>query len=57
MIKKFSFDDILLISSPITSINSRSEVNPYNTNYLPIFTSPMLDVVNIKLLKKIKFIQ
>jgi hypothetical protein len=48
MIEKFSFDDILLMSSPISEINSRSEVNPYNMDYLPIFTSPMLDVVNTK---------
>jgi hypothetical protein len=39
MIEKFSFDDILLMSSPISEINSRSEVNPYNMDYLPIFTS------------------
>jgi len=44
---KFDFDDITIIPSIITSINSRSEVDPYDDiNYLPIMTSPMDTVVS-----------
>lgn len=44
---KFSFDDILLESSVVSKINSRSDVNPYLNGKLPLFTAPMLDVVDL----------
>lgn len=43
---KFSFDDILLSSSNITYIKSRKDIKVYRNGMLPIFTSPMLDVIN-----------
>lgn len=47
---KFSFDDILLTSETITTIQSRKQqdVNPYINGGLPIFTAPMLDVINLR---------
>jgi len=44
---KFTFDDIQLVPSSVSTINSRKDVNPYDyQNMLPIFTSPMIDIVN-----------
>jgi IMP dehydrogenase/GMP reductase len=43
---KFDFDDISIIPEIITSINSRSEVDPYENGFLPIMTSPMDTVVS-----------
>lgn len=42
MNKKFDFDDIQLVPSESSRINSRSEVNVYDEfNYLPIISAPM----------------
>lgn len=44
---KFDYDDILIQPATVTHIDSRSEINIYDENgMLPIFASPMLDVVD-----------
>ena len=43
----YSYNDITIIPSVISNINSRSECNPFiKDNFLPIFASPMASVVN-----------
>lgn len=44
----YSYNDITIIPSVISKINSRSECNPFieGTNWLPIFASPMGSVVS-----------
>ena len=44
---KFDFKDITLVPEVISSINSRKEINPFNSNgFLPIMVSPMDTVVD-----------
>lgn len=44
---KYSYNDVSIVPIPISTINSRSECNPFNDDgYLPIFTAPMSTVVN-----------
>lgn len=46
---KYSYNDISIMPSVISRINSRSECNPLDENeYLPIFTAPMTNVVDTK---------
>ena len=47
--KGYSYNDVTIIPSIISDINSRSECNPFVdiiNNLLPIFTAPMASVVN-----------
>ncbi|MCF7796076.1 IMP dehydrogenase [Patescibacteria group bacterium] len=45
----FDLNDVIIIPCQTTHINSRKEIDTYtNNNMLPIFTAPMLDVVNNK---------
>ena len=49
MNEKFSFDDIQLLAKEKTKIKSRREVHPFRgarNKMLPIFTAPMLDIVD-----------
>lgn len=44
----FDLNDLALEPARFTYINSRSEINPFDSidNMLPLFTAPMLDVIN-----------
>lgn len=47
--KGYSYNDVTIIPSIISNINSRSECNPFVdaiNNLLPIFTAPMASVIN-----------
>lgn len=45
---KYSYNDICIAPSVISSISSRKECNPFDENgYLPIFTAPMTNVVDL----------
>lgn len=43
---KYDWNDILIIPSETSTINSRTEINIYNNNKLPLFVSPMDTVVD-----------
>ena len=43
---KYSYNDITIVPAPITTVEHRSDCNPYlNDGMLPIFTAPMTSVV------------
>lgn len=45
---KYSLNDIFIVPSPVSVINSRSECNPfYQDGSLPLFTAPMSSVVDM----------
>lgn len=46
--RKFDFDDILIVPSVLSDINSRfTDIDPFDERgMLPIFTAPMLDVID-----------
>jgi hypothetical protein len=45
--KKYTYNDIAIVPTPITSVEHRSDCNPYlSDGKLPIFTAPMSSVVN-----------
>lgn len=44
---KYTYNDITIVPAPITTVEHRSDCNPYlNDGMLPIFTAPMSSVVN-----------
>ena len=44
---KFSYNDIAIIPAPLSTVEHRSDCNPFlNDGMLPIFTAPMSTVVN-----------
>ena len=44
---KYSYNDIAIVPAPISTVEHRSDCNPYlNDGMLPIFTAPMSSVVN-----------
>ena len=46
-VKGYSYNDLTIVPSVISNINSRSECNPFvKDNFLPIFASPMASVVS-----------
>lgn len=48
-IKGYSYNDLTVVPSTISNVNSRSECNPFiKDNMLPIFTAPMASVVNFE---------
>ena len=45
----YSYNDVMIKPAVISTINSRSECNPYLDNdKLPIFTAPMSTVINLE---------
>ena len=45
---KYSYNDIAVIPTAMSSIKHRSETNPfYDDGNLPIFTAPMSSIVNV----------
>jgi GMP reductase len=44
---KLDFNDLLIVPSEISYINSRTEVSPYYNGSLPLFTAPMDTVVSL----------
>jgi IMP dehydrogenase/GMP reductase len=48
MEKKFDFNDILIVPSSVTKIESRKEINPYYNGFLPLITAPMDTVISCK---------
>lgn len=55
---KFDFDDLLIVPTKSSSINSRKEVDVFDDNgMLPLFTAPMdtvIDITNIEIFKQNK---
>ena len=46
---KYSLRDTSIVPAAISSINSRSQVNPFDKNgFLPLFTAPMSTVVSVE---------
>jgi IMP dehydrogenase/GMP reductase len=43
----YDFNDILITPAITSSISSRSEINPYYINFLPIIVSPMDTVIDV----------
>lgn len=48
MKEKFDFNDILIKPAPISTIDSRKEINPFHNGFLPLITAPMDTVVDAK---------
>ena len=44
---KLDFNDVLIVPKKITEINTRSLVNPYIHNKLPLITAPMDTVISL----------
>lgn len=54
---KLDWNDITIVPETLSSISSRSEINPYNNGNLPIFTAPMdmvIDSTNVSEFEKNK---
>jgi len=43
---KYSYNDVSIVPSPISTLKHRAEANPFKNGMLPIFTAPMTSVVN-----------
>ena len=43
----YGYNDLCIVPTTTSKVNSRKEVNPFIDNMLPIFAAPMSAVVNV----------
>ena len=52
---KLDWNDISIIPETLSSISSRSEINPYLDGKLPLFTAPMDTVIDENNIEEFEF--